>query len=161
EETVALLARVNWEEQAGPGPKGTPEGGLFELPSLGDFQSKLLDGLTTFLVDRAKQEAAAFFRRMVRERVCKDRGLVYLKNTCAAFADFDLGLSLPAIGRYLHAAAMKDLERFPGVAIAYAMRDHKEAIAPLTAVRIALAFYQGIRDERQPFELARNLHKMR
>ncbi|MCP3103789.1 hypothetical protein LZ198_33385 [Myxococcus sp. K15C18031901] len=120
-------------------------------------QSAVINGLAEFLVTRAKAEALLFLSEKLEAQLCSGEGRDYFRNFCTAFSSLEVKLPLSSMGIYLRAAASRDLQRLPELALAGASCVNETTAEPLSAARLGLSFYREARDGRSPLELARNL----
>lgn len=103
--------------------------GLFSAPSLldsispiGNLGDEFVNGLATFLMTRAKQEAIVFLQDRMRDSICAESdktalGTSLLPNTCDTLRTLDAGASLHAMGTHMNTAAKKDLVLLPDISL--------------------------------------------
>lgn len=145
-------------------------GGVSALTS-GSLEAYLIQGLATFVYNRAKAEALNYLAARLKGLLCSTERKPFFKNVCVAFEDLDGSVALSAIGSYLAAAARKDVARLPDMTLVYALSSltaqqggatscgaHAAACEALTDARIALAFYQEVAHGRRALDVARALH---
>lgn len=121
-------------------------------PGLGSLETALLNGLADFMVTRAKAEAIHWVKEHLTAELCGRSGAL-LPHLCLAFKDLDPALSLQAMGAYLQAAALEDLEGLPEALLLQDPGRKDEASALLLGMTLFREVYAG----RSPIEAARNV----
>jgi hypothetical protein len=152
-------------------PELQGEAGLTE--STGTFLTNLVGGLGNFVYERAKVEAGFYLTRQLKGDLCGDQYRPFFGNLCVAFDNIDFGVSLTALGSYLAAAARKDLERFPDIALVYGIhraskstsdfeleKQRKLVLNALFSARITLTYFQAVAEGRHPLDVARALRRI-
>lgn len=144
---------------------GVPLAGLLPGDTVGEA---VIGGLANFIYSRAKAEAMTFLASRLANLLCADDVRPFFVHVCAAFGDLDASVSIAGIGTYLAAAARKDLERLPDVALVYALHGLTDrqtqrcsdgaACEALTMARVGLAFYDDVKHGRRALDVARALH---
>jgi hypothetical protein len=125
------------------------------------LEGNLVTGLTTFVVERAKAEAALYLSRHLEQTLCQGPARPYHGHLCVALGELDVKLRLSAMGAYLQAAARRDLESLPDTLLEQTACQQPARVSQLTAARLGLAFYREAEASRHPLELARNLQHVR
>ena len=141
---------------------GTLSGPVPGLPDpLGALQSTVINGLTNFIVDRAKAEGQRYLAERLKESICGDSSRPFFRNTCIAFEGLDVRLQFAAMGAFLQAAASRDLQRMPELVVGSAACESPSDAGELAVLRVALAFYREAARGRNPLELSRSLHQVK
>lgn len=100
----------------GEAAPGTSSGAAdASLPGSPSFESMLIEGLTKFVIDRARQEALAFVLDTIKTHVCKkgSDAAVMFERTCAMFAAADDAATSVVPGRTFQDAIVGDLRAVP------------------------------------------------
>jgi hypothetical protein len=138
---------------------GTPHG-AFSTTSLGALAQTGFEGLAEFLVDRAKEEAMAYLREQLVERICSEQGdpILFIPETCELLTTADPSLSISAIGAALHAALLEDLELLPDRVLVLAWEQVPEVAHTGTGVRVLMPLVRSARERTSPLEFVASLH---
>lgn len=126
------------------------------------LEEKVINGVTEFVVTRAKAEAALFFREQLKEDICYDNHL-YLENLCVALDVGEMSMSLNSMGGYLRAAVKKDIEYLPDNVLAVVVSDPKLDANKknyLIATRLIVPIYRAAREGRAPDDIIRGLSEV-
>ena len=164
--TEALRKIMN-RSGAPPAPFGSPTPTTAAgLPGTASIESMLIEGLTRFVIKRARQEAIAFVLDAVQKKVCghKDAASLF-QRTCAMFKAADEASTAVVPGRSFQDAIINDLRAIP-----WRLADHIDAkIAtipdPATAKKLALVLRVaddvacGIERRQSPLPLAAEVLK--
>jgi hypothetical protein len=135
------------------------------LTSPGSLESDIIEGLATFIYDRAKQEGTLYLSRELSDRLCDDAHKLFFPRVCVALMVADPPIPLGAIATYVVAAARSDLDALPERMLAYTLHyltEPNQAVAreTLFGARIGLTYYRTVASGRNPFDVARSLHAM-
>jgi hypothetical protein len=143
-------------------PQSSPP---FPPISSGSLESDIIQGLAQFVYDRAKQEATLYLSKELAAKLCTGDTAVFFPAVCVALPT-DPTIPLGAMGSYLAAAARTDLGKLPDRALAYKLHDMGKAKEKtpegegLFGARLALAYYQTVRNGRSPLDVARSMHEI-
>jgi hypothetical protein len=147
--------------------RATPQTDVSSPPaSSASLEAALINGLAQFIYDRAKVEAEAYAANRLGALLCdKTEVAPFFSHLCVVLQKQDTGLSLSAVGTFLGAAARKDLQRLPDVALIYGAAQLDEVRDPggsnrrlLFGARLGLASYFAVASGRNPLDVARSLH---
>lgn len=124
-----------------------------QTPGLGSLESVILQGLADFVVTRAKAEAVKWVQERLSTELCKEPMGAKLSRTCLAFKELSPDLSLQAMGSYLQAAALSDLEGLPEALLA-GSKDRADIAAALhLGIMVSREVYAG----QSPLEVLRSV----
>ena len=124
--------------------QASPIGPVADI-GLAGLQSRLLNGLADFVVDRAKAEAAFYIRNEIQEQLCKDDIEKLVPKTCATLAGLSSEVRLNAIGRSLVASVRSDIEELPKRLLELGVKQlgnkpgNNSAISAIVLARVALS----------------------
>jgi hypothetical protein len=153
--------------------QGSASGALL---SGGSLDAVIINGLSQFIYDRAKDEATAYLDQLLTEKLCAPTPKLFLPSMCMVLADNNSSVSLGAIGSYLAAAAHQDLVALPDRVLAYALKieqgkgtgtsveqgkgtgTSKSVVEALFAARLGLTYYTAVAAGRTPLDVARSMH---
>jgi len=137
----------------------------------GTLEERVIEGMTDFVITRAKAEAALYIQDELNNQLCREGSEKrdYFKSTCIAVnAAMDTSMSLHGMGSYLRMAIRRDLENIPDKILEKEIEfSAKEPAArldkaeALTAARIVLAGYRESRNGRMPIELISGISEIR
>jgi hypothetical protein len=85
-----------------PSPGELSFAGSTTVDPLGNLQSQLINGLTIFVINRAKAEAQLYLTERLKVTLCSDEARPFFRNTCAAFEGIDARMQLAAMAMYLN-----------------------------------------------------------
>jgi|GEM_PF-5681205 len=145
--------------------------------SAGSLETRLIEGMADFVIKRSKAELVFMLETNLKDQLCStsEKGIGapsrdYFPNLCAVLDTLDSNMPLQAMGTSLQAAAQKDLENLPDVAIAKKIKlancnttdaKCKEQLESLTAARIGFAMLRESRKGRSPLDILRSLSEMK
>jgi hypothetical protein len=112
--------------------------------------------MAEFLEKRAQGEALRYLRTQLKQDLCESDGGAkrpFFGNVCDALDALKDDASLQSIGSYMRAAAEKDLQKLPDVAMAYAAyRD--PALTPVAfSGRLGFSYFKAAKSGRAPLEI--------
>jgi hypothetical protein len=134
------------------------------LPVSGDFQTMLLEGLTTFMLERARVESFAYVLDEVSDKLCKEvpnkpdgkpvlsaRALFPL--TCTLVTDAKKSGMLLIPGPMLHRTIVEDLQNLPErLAEVLPLAEQEQALASCSLV-VGHRFGRGLMAKKPPLQL--------
>ncbi|MBK7863471.1 MAG: hypothetical protein IPJ65_33690 [Archangiaceae bacterium] len=131
------------------------------LDPLGNLESQVIQGLATFIADRARAEAMLYLSEQLKASLCTFEGRRFLPAFCAAFDSLDAHLQLAAMGAYLSTAAREDLARAPQVLLKEATCAAPAKAEPLAMARVGYAVFQRVHEGNAPLEVLRNVQRVK
>ncbi|MCA9618336.1 MAG: hypothetical protein KC731_04925 [Myxococcales bacterium] len=126
--------------------------GVITAPLAG-FSDDLIRGFGEFLATRAKQEALAYLRKQLREKLCAANARPFFEHTCDALDGLDEAMSLEGIATYVRAAAEEDLRRLPDVVLAWLGDRYPQATPVVLAARLGWSMTASIRKGAAPLDV--------
>jgi hypothetical protein len=123
------------------------------IAPVGALTDSLIRGMAEFLQKRAQQEALLYLRKQLKNDLCHGEQKALFSNVCDALENLEDARSLQAIGSYLRAAAEKDLQKLPDVALAYAAYRDSTFVPVAFSGRLAFAYFKAAKGGRAPLEV--------
>src|SRR5690606_1914298 len=140
-----------------------PTGSSRSVPTpvnLGAAASTLFEGLSEFLIDRAKEETLNYIRDTLVEQICGSDLQVFIPTTCKVLSKLDPNIALAAIGKSLHSAVLEDLRLLPDRLLVLAWMRTAEVGYVGTLVRVALPMLEQAKRHDNPLAYAASIHTM-
>jgi hypothetical protein len=123
--------------------RATPDDKL-NPASAGSAEARFVEGLTNFVLDRAKLEAIMYFEERFHTTLCEGDAAAprvsYFDSVCNVLSNAKgAGFSLASASRELRAGARRDLRALPDRALQQQYFDSGETLYPMLRVWLAMA----------------------